>query len=148
MLLEDFLVAQTAGAVAVSWVDGSPDTGRLPPLDGVDVRHDVADGLPVFLVRRDEIDQLTGRLGRRPEQSRAVVLTDVFLFEPAAHDDRRSVEPPSQLSACSGRTRPGSAGVRRPMASRASRLPGTGLMAGPMSCGAAASPRPHAGWRL
>jgi FkbM family methyltransferase len=84
MLLKDFLVAQTAGAVAVSWVDGSPDTGNLPPLDGVEVRLDVVDALPVFLVRRVEIDQLIGRLGRRAEHSRVVVLTDAFLFEPAA----------------------------------------------------------------
>jgi FkbM family methyltransferase len=87
MLLKDFLIAQTAGAVAVSWVDSDPDTASTPGLHGVEVRHHTAvapdtDALPVILVRRDRPDHLLGQLERRPESSRLVVLTDLFLFEP------------------------------------------------------------------
>jgi FkbM family methyltransferase len=88
MLLKDFLVAQTAGAVAVSWVDGADDAVSTPSLDGVEVRHHTAsspdtDALPVILVRRDDPDHMLGRLERRPESTRLVVLTDLFLLEPA-----------------------------------------------------------------
>jgi hypothetical protein len=88
MLLKDFLVAQTAGAVAVSWVDNDPDTASTLRLPGVEVRHHTAvapdtDALPVILVRRNRPDHVLGQLERRPGSSRLVVLTDLFLFEPA-----------------------------------------------------------------
>jgi FkbM family methyltransferase len=88
MLLKDFLVAQTAGAVAVSWMDGNADAASTPRLDGVEVRHHTAvgpdtDALPVILVRRVQPDHVRGQLERRPRSSRLVVLTDLFLFDPA-----------------------------------------------------------------
>jgi FkbM family methyltransferase len=87
MLLKDFLVAQTAGAVAVSWVDGTADAMGTPAIDGVEVRRHTgvapeSDALPVILVRRDQPDHMLGQLERRPESSRLVVLTDLFLIEP------------------------------------------------------------------
>jgi FkbM family methyltransferase len=88
MLLKDFLVAQTAGAVAVSWMDNNADAASTPRLDGVEVRHHTAvgpdtDALPVILVRRVQPDHVLGRLERRRESTRLVVLTDLFLLEPA-----------------------------------------------------------------
>ncbi|MGH8825754.1 MAG: FkbM family methyltransferase [Jiangellaceae bacterium] len=89
MLLNDFLIAQTAGASAVSWVAGKPGTATPPQLDGVEVRDDTAvaphtAALPVVIVRQAEIDDVLGQIEGRPESSRLVVLTDLFLFEPEA----------------------------------------------------------------